>query len=150
MPGRTHIFLAEDETMALRAVGSPNAVVANVFPVAQFDWGFANECQWTFSIGSVAGGPSAWAIKPVLQRAVIHTTGQRNTKPRWYDVPAPHAAAVMYEGEDFINLTQAMATPLQQARSLRAFGKWMRIKLEPTFTGGTDPRLLCSLIAETK
>lgn len=150
MAGRTHVFLAADTTMALRAPGSTAAVVANEFPVSQFDWGFADECRWTIAVESVAGAPTSWTLKPRLQFAVAHTTGQRLTKPRWYDAPPAQVEALTREGADFETFTQDGGAPAAQSRSLVGFGKWMRIVLEPTFEGGTDPRLLVALIAETK
>jgi hypothetical protein len=147
MAGRTHVFLAADSTMALRADGSTSAVVANAFPVSQFDWGFSDECRWTVGVEQVLGTPTSFQLKPVLQFAVMHTTGQRLTKPRWYDVPADQVAALTREGDDFAAMS---AAPSAQSRSLVGYGKWMRIVLKPTFEGGADPRLLVALIAETK
>lgn len=147
MAGRTHVFLAADSTMALRTAGSTVAVTANEFPVSQFDWGFSEECRWTIGVESVLGSPTSWTMKPTLQFAVMHTTGQRLTKPRWYDVPTDQVAALTREGEDFTDMTTA---PSAQTRSFAGYGKWMRLALKPTFVGGTDPRLLVALIAETK
>lgn len=147
MAGRTQVFLAADATMALRADGAANAVVANAFPVAQFDWGFADECRWTVGVEQVLGSPTSFSLKPVLQFAVPHTTGQRLTRPRWYDVPLAQVEALTREGADFTAMT---AAPSAQSRSLVGFGKWMRLVLKPTFVGGTDPRLLVALTTETK
>ncbi|NLP82573.1 hypothetical protein HF576_01805 [Microbacterium sp. CFH 90308] len=147
MAGRTQVFLAADSTMALRADASTSAVVANEFPVSQFDWGFSDECRWTVGVEQVLGAPTSWQLKPVLQFAVMHTTGQRLTKPRWYDVPLDQVEALTREGADFAMMS---AAPSAQSRSLVGYGKWMRIVLKPTFEGGTDPRLLVALIAETK
>lgn len=146
---RTNIFLVSGDTTIVRPEAA-KPETSLVFPASRTDFGWADEIKWVVSVESVTGAPTAWTLAVKFEYAVINHGGGRTEEASWFELDASNISTNIIEGAGFANFTQADTLPKAQKRSQVHFGQWARIRLVPTFTGGTNPGLRVNVIAELK
>lgn len=142
--GRLHTFVG-----AASIYGPTYNALSDVYPCARFDWTFADEVKWVVSVESVVGTPTAWTLDVVFEYAVPNTTSGRNEYPRWFALDEATLSADVPAGP-FSQFSDTSPLPQAQARTIRNFGANMRIRLIPSFTGGTNPGLRITVAAESR
>lgn len=164
---KAHILVAEgafadDATRIITAAGDP---IANIQPVNPVEFGAeGNEVTFQISVAAVVGSPSAWSLGAKFQYCLPHSTGYQYSAPVWFDLDADNVETNVVEGVGFygpgqqppvgggfgIIADQTSSLRVTVQRTIKHFGRSVRVMLDPQFTGGTNPGLKATVIAIVK
>lgn len=137
------MILASQETVA----------AAITYPAHRLHLGdWANEVTFVVDIQSLSGAPSTASLTASIQAVMPHTTGNQYLNERVFALDATQLTNLTAEGEDWPNpvCTQASSFPVTVQRTYIGFGKDLRLTLTPSFTGGSSPAFVLSVLAHGK
>lgn len=156
---RTHVLISEEFASGIR----PGGTTPLVQPPNRVDWAsMYDELTWTLSVSGTNGSPTAWELKARFQYRQMHAgTTYRFQTPRWFDLADEQIASHVVEGVGWYgpgqadpvggaagviaNQTTDLSTPLVVTRTLRHFPEGVRMVLDLSITGGTDPKVKVGL-----
>lgn len=168
---KTHILIAEGAVADNAGyVLQANGPIAAIQPPNPVEFGaYADEVTFIISVAGVTGAPTSWSLGAKFQYCLPHTTGYQYQNPRWFDLQPENVETNVVEGVGWYGgnaqppadgsygtlATSAegidfAANPRTVKRTVRHFGHYVRVSLNPTFTGGTNPGLLVSMVAIPK
>lgn len=111
----------------------------------------AREVQITAVVHSVGGAPTTAQLELELWDGQRYEHGPMWAWPVFQKYTAKDLTSKVVEGEDFgIVATHTMTGPVMVSRTLKHPGIMPRIRVKPTFTGGTSPYFMLSISAYLK
>lgn len=111
----------------------------------------AREIELTVVVHSITGAPDTASLELELWAGQRYLSGPGFAIPTYRKFSADELAAKVVEGKDFgIVADKSMAGTVIASRTLKHPGIMPRIRLKPTFTGGTNPAFVVSINAYVK
>ena len=157
--GKTHVLISEYQ--AIKTDGSDALLIA---PSNLVDFGaYASQVTFIISIARVSGDPSAWSLGARFEYGMASTDGWIYSQPRWFTLQPENIATNVVEGVGWgrgphqpptdggfgiiADQSDSLAEPITVQRTVRHFGQRVRLRLDPKFTGGTDPAIHATVLA---
>lgn len=140
--GHSHILAAGE-----------SLTVATTFPAHRMNVGdYASEVTFIVDVQALNGAPTSASLAAKVQGVMPHTTGYEMLNERLFDLDAAQAAALTADGQDWpaAVATEGSAFPVTIQRTYKGFGKDLRLVLTPSFSGGTSPAFVVSVVMHTK
>jgi len=111
-------------------------------PNTDLDWSWAKELTFQIYVSALTGAPAAAKLEVSWELLIPNTTVyQQFASPVWVPAEAGQLVSLIADGSDFPSplCTEVTSLPVVYQRTIKHFGYAARLKMTPTFTGGTTP-----------
>lgn len=120
-------------------------------PTNLMRWPTAREIEFDVVVHSVTGAPTTASLVVELWAGGRYVSGPGYANPTYRKFTDDELANRVVEGTDFgIIADQTLTAPKSTSRTLSHPGIMPRLRLIPTFAGGTNPAFVVSIFAYAK